>query len=170
MDITLRDPRPGDLGWIVHRHGALYAAEHGWDERFEGLVAEVVAEFVRSHDRARERCIIAERGGEVVGSVMIVAATPLTAKLRLLLVEPSARGTGLGRRLVDEGIAFAESRGYRNMVLWTHDTLTAARRIYEAAGFRLVAEEGGTMFGPPTVAQSWERELAPRAAATAHPE
>jgi DNA-binding MarR family transcriptional regulator/GNAT superfamily N-acetyltransferase len=156
---TLRPHRPGDMGWIVHRHGALYQAEYGYDERFEALVARVVADFIEHLDPARERCWIAERNGETVGSVFVVGKSKHVAKLRLLLVEPSARGLGIGKRLVDEVVQFARGAGYRKVVLWTQSELTAARRIYHAAGFRCVREESHRSFGTPAVAEVWELEL-----------
>ncbi len=147
------------MGWIVHRHGALYQAEYGYDERFEALVARVVADFIEHLDPARERCWIAERNGETVGSVFVVGKSKHVAKLRLLLVEPSARGLGIGKRLVDEVVQFARGAGYRKVVLWTQSELTAARRIYHAAGFRCVREESHRSFGTPAVAEVWELEL-----------
>jgi GNAT superfamily N-acetyltransferase len=153
---VLRDPQPGDLGWIVHRHGAIYAAEYGYDQRFEALVAKVVAGFVEHWDPIRDRCWIAESDGQIVGSVFVVAKSPSVAQLRLLLVEPKARGMGLGRRLVDEVIRFARAAGYEKVQLWTQSELEAARRIYKAAGFTMVGEEGHESFGKPLKAEVWE--------------
>jgi DNA-binding MarR family transcriptional regulator/GNAT superfamily N-acetyltransferase len=157
---VIRPARPGDMGWMVHRHGVLYAEEYGWDERFEGAVASIVAEFLRHHDSRREQCWIAERGdGVIIGSVCLVARSESVAQLRLLLVEPSARGLGLGRRLVRECIGFARQVGYTTVTLWTNDVLRAARRIYESEGFRLVSTEAHERFGPPMVAETWELTL-----------
>ena len=155
----LRPPQPGDLGWVVHRHGALYAAEYGWDERFEALVAGIIARLVERFDPARERCWIAERHGEIVGAVFVVKHSATVAQLRLLYVEPSARGLGIGKRLVEECVRFARRTQYRKMILWTQSTLTAARHIYERVGFRLVRTEEHESFGHPLVAEIWELDL-----------
>ena len=157
--IRLRTHRPGDLGWIVHRHGALYAHEYGYDERFEAIVARVAGDFLEHFDSRRERCWIADRGGEILGSVMLVKKSPTVAKLRLLYLEPHARGLGLGRRLVNECIAFARSAGYRKMTLWTQSSLTAARHIYQTAGFRKTGSKIHSDFGPREAAETWELRL-----------
>lgn len=155
----LRDPRPGDIGWVVQSHGALYASEYGFDSGFEALVAEIAGKFLASFDAARERCWIAEIDGVQAGSVFLVRHTDEVAKLRLLLVDPAGRGQGLGRRLVAECISFAQARGYRKITLWTQSILLAARRIYQDAGFVLVATEPHHSFGQRLIGETWELEL-----------
>jgi DNA-binding MarR family transcriptional regulator/GNAT superfamily N-acetyltransferase len=157
----LRPPRPGDMGWVVSRHGAIYSGEYGWNNRIESLTAEVVAAFMRQHDAQRERCWIAERAGQTIGCVFLVTDpdNPSIAKLRLLLVEAEARGLGVGARLVDECIRLAREARYRKITLWTHSILTSARSIYQRAGFKLVGTKAHSEFGPRLVGETWELEL-----------
>jgi DNA-binding MarR family transcriptional regulator/GNAT superfamily N-acetyltransferase len=157
--VTLREPVPGDLGFIVHRQAALYAHEYGWDIGFEALLAQIVADFVHRFVPGFERCWVAERQGQIVGSVFVMRKDHDTAQLRMLYVEPTARGLGLGRRLVDECLAFARSAGYGRMVLWTNDILVAARHIYESTGFELLETEHHRSFGKDLVGQTWGRTL-----------
>jgi DNA-binding MarR family transcriptional regulator/GNAT superfamily N-acetyltransferase len=156
---VLRPHRPGDMGWIIHRHAVLYSQEYGWDERFEALVAEIAAGFINHYDARRERCWIAEVQGEMAGSVVLVKEDEMTAKLRLLLVEPKARGMGIGLRLVQECIQFARLAGYRKMTLWTNNNLDAARHIYRKTGFVVTKEEPHQSFGKDLVGETWELPL-----------
>jgi GNAT superfamily N-acetyltransferase len=157
--VVIREPRAGDYGWVVARHGAVYAAEYGWDSSFEGLVAGVVAGYLACRDKSREAGWVAEVEGAPAGCVFCVAKDETTAQLRILLVEPWARGLGIGRRLVDECLGFARRAGYRSITLWTNDVLTSARRIYEAAGFELIDEKRHRSFGRDLVGQNWARTL-----------
>jgi DNA-binding MarR family transcriptional regulator/GNAT superfamily N-acetyltransferase len=156
---TLRPLRVGDIGWIIHRQGLLYAKEYGWDVTYEGLVAEILGNFVRQLDPTAENAWVAERNGAIVGSVFLVRESAMIAKLRLLYVEPGARGLGIGRHLVNACVTFAREKGYRTMRLWTNDVLVSARRIYQAAGFHLVEEERHHSFGKDLVGQTWELTL-----------
>lgn len=156
---VLRDHRVGDMGWIIHRQARLYAEEYGWNAEFEALIAEIAAKFIRNFDPARERCWVAELDGEIVGAVFLVKDSDEVARLRMLHVDAKARGQGLGRRLVEECIRFARAKGYKTLTLWTNDILTSARRIYETAGFKLVAEEKHRSFGKDLVGQHWNLAL-----------
>jgi DNA-binding MarR family transcriptional regulator/GNAT superfamily N-acetyltransferase len=155
----LRPHRPGDMGWVTQRHGALYSEEYGLNDRMESYVAEVVARFLREYDPAREHCWIADQDGAPIGSVFLVKESDEAARLRLLIVEPKARGLGVGRRLVDECIRFARQAGYREITLWTHSILTAARRIYAATGFEIVETEEHDEFGPVLTGETWTLRL-----------
>ena len=157
--LLLRQHRPGDMGWVTSANATLYAQEYGWDITYEALVAKITAEFIENFDARRERCWIAEMNGERVGSVFVVRKTDAIAKLRLLIIDPRARGLGLGKRLVEECLRFAKDAGYTSMTLWTQSILTAARAIYHRAGFRLVAEEPHHSFGVDLIGETWEREL-----------
>ena len=158
-EVTLRPHRPGDMGWVVQQHGALYAREYGWDISFEGLCAEIAAQFLKDFDPAHERCWIAEIDGQQVGSVFLVKHTDEIAKIRLLLIDPAGRGLGIGKRLVDECIAFARGCGYRKITLWTQSMLLAARGIYQKAGFVHVATEPHHSFGHDLIGETWELTL-----------
>lgn len=155
----LRDPQPGDMGWIIHRQAVLYAQEYGWNSEFEALITQIVATFMREFDPRAERCWVAEKDGKVVGSVFLVRQDADTAKLRLLYVDAQARGLGIGSRLVEECLRFARLAGYKRMVLWTNSVLTDARRIYDKAGFKLVEEEAHHSFGKELVGQVLARDL-----------
>jgi DNA-binding MarR family transcriptional regulator/GNAT superfamily N-acetyltransferase len=157
--VLLRDPQPGDMGWVVQQHGEIYAREYGWNSEFEALVADIVAGYLRKHQPAWERCWIAELEGQRVGSVFVVRKSPTVAQLRLLILTPQARGRGLGALLTDECIAFARSKGYKKMVLWTNSCLGSARDIYARRGFRLVKSEPYTGFGKDLVGETWELRL-----------
>jgi len=155
----LRQHQPGDMGWIVHRQAILYAEEYGWDETYEALAAEIVAQFIKNYDPKRERCWIAERDGVRVGAVFVAKASDEVVKLRLLHVEAEARGLGIGKRLVDECVRFARQAGYQKMTLWTQSNLHAARHLYKQAGFRIVREEQHHSFGKDLTAETWELDL-----------
>jgi DNA-binding MarR family transcriptional regulator/GNAT superfamily N-acetyltransferase len=158
-EYTLRTPQPGDFGWIVKRHAELYGAEYGWTAPFEGVCAQIVADFVNTFDAKRERCWIAEIDGENVGSIILAKDSDSVARIRLLLLDPKARGVGLGSRLVDECIGFARDAGYTKITLWTHRVLTAARHIYQKAGFRLMRTEEHQSWGKPVVSEHWDLDL-----------
>jgi DNA-binding MarR family transcriptional regulator/ribosomal protein S18 acetylase RimI-like enzyme len=156
---VLREPRHGDFGWIVKRNAEIYAAEYGWTAPFEGVCSQIVADFVNKFDAKRERCWIAEMDGEAVGSIMLAKDSDDTARIRLLLLDPKARGLGIGTRLVDECVRFARRAGYRKITLWTHSVLTAARHIYEKAGFKLMRSEEHESWGRPVVSEHWDLEF-----------
>lgn len=158
-NLVLRPPKAGDIGHVVSRHGALYAAEYGWDWSFEALVAQVASEFVLKYNAARERCWLAEMDGRIVGSTFVVEKSAATAKLRLVYVEPDARGLGISRRMLDAALAFAVAAEYREMMLWTNRNLTAARGLYASAGFKLTQEEPYRGFGHDLVGETWMRPL-----------
>jgi DNA-binding MarR family transcriptional regulator/N-acetylglutamate synthase-like GNAT family acetyltransferase len=168
-EISLRPHRPGDMGWVIERHGALYFSEYGWNEEFEALVAAIAADFLKKFDPARERCWIAERHGRRLGCVFLVAGERGTAKLRLLLVEPEARGLGLGRRLIAECVRLARAAGYRRIVLWTQSNLAAARHLYQLTGFRCTGRERHRSFGHALIAETWQLELRPEPRAARRP-
>jgi GNAT superfamily N-acetyltransferase len=155
----LRAPNAGDYGWIIHRQGVLYAQEYGWNEGFEALVADITARYIENFKPGREACWVADKGSRIVGSVFVVEQDAMTAKLRMLYVDPDTRGEGLGARLVGEAVTFARQAGYGKLVLWTNDGLTAARRLYERAGFRLTREEPHHSFGHKLIGQYWELAL-----------
>jgi len=157
--VSIREYRIGDLGWIIHRQAVLYHREYGWNGEFGGLLADVVGSFVREFKAEREGCWMAERGGAILGSVMLVDAGQGIAKLRLLYLEPEARGLGLGGRLVDHCVAFARERNYRRLVLWTNDVLTAARAVYKKRGFVLTGSEKHNTFGHDLIGETWEKDL-----------
>jgi GNAT superfamily N-acetyltransferase len=156
---TLRAHRPGDMGWVIHRHGVIYHAEYGWDASFEAMVARVAAEFIEGFDGRCERCFIAERDGRILGSAFVVKKTDEVAKLRLVYVEASERGTGLGRQLVEACLTFAREAGYRRMSLWTNDVLLPARALYVRLGFTMTHQDPYRAFGRDLVGETWERDL-----------
>ena len=156
---VLRQPQPGDLGWVVQANGRLYTEEYGWDETYEAMTAQIVADYVKKFDPKRERCRIAEKGGEPVGSVFLVKRSATVAKLRILIVDPKARGLGIGKRLVDECTRFARQAGYKKITLWTNSVLLAARRIYKQAGYKMVSAEKNHIFGKDLVSETWELKL-----------
>lgn len=158
-DIVLRDPQPGDMGWVIEQHGKIYAKEYGWNWEFEALVAGICADFVKNFQPDWERCWIAEKDGQRIGSVFVVRVDEQTAKLRMLILTPQARGTGLGGRLTDEAIAFAHDKGYKQMVLWTNSCLLAARAIYEKRGFKLIQSEPYQGFGHDLISETWKMPL-----------
>ena len=157
--LLLREPRPGDMGWVVQQHGEVYAREYGWNNEFETLVAGIVASYVRDRQPELERCWIAELGGERVGSVFLVRKSKTVAQLRMLILTPQARGLGLGARLTDECIGFARSRGYKKIILWTNSCLDIARTLYAKCGFKLIKSEPYTGFGQQLVGETWELRL-----------
>ncbi len=157
--VTLRSHQPGDMGWVVARHGALYAAEYGWSSHIEAITAEIVSGFLKTSDTARERCWIVEMDGEPVGSIFLVRDSDEVARIRLLIVDPKGRGLGIGRMLVEASIAFARNAGYRKITLWTHAVLSAARAIYQKQGFRLVEQWVHDDFGKPEPSETWELTL-----------
>ena len=158
--VTFRDRRPGDIGWIIHRQAVLYHQEYGWNEQYEAVISEILARFIQKFDAKCERSWIAEREGQIVGSIFCVRKSRTVAQLRLLYVEPAARGLGVGTQLVNECIEFAKAKGYHKLILWTNSVLHSARRIYEAAGFKLVHEEPHDSFGKQRLhAQTWELSL-----------
>jgi DNA-binding MarR family transcriptional regulator/GNAT superfamily N-acetyltransferase len=159
IPFVLRAPQPGDTGWIISRHGIVYSREYGWNEQLELVTADIVTTFMRKRDNRRERCWIAERGGRNVGCVLLVADNDTVARLRLLLVEPEARGLGIGAHLIDECIKFAREARYQKITLWTHGVLLGARRLYERAGFKLTASTTHDDFGPELVSETWDLDF-----------
>ncbi len=156
---SFRDPQPGDMGWVVHRHGALYAQEHGWNTDYEALVADIISKYMLNHDKTCERTWIVEKDGVVIGSAFVVRQDEVTAKLRLFYLEPHVRGLGIGRRLMDECLQFAKKSGYNKMELWTVSTLNDARRLYEKSGFKKTGEERLHSFGKDLTGEMWTRDL-----------